>query len=152
MVEHKNGFAFVVVVTMISAMSFLSLGWWRRTSMAYETVLARERWYKSFYATDVGLQRGIEHVKKIYLQSKRPKKLKLDMSFVLKKKFFVVEDGLLFFEAFFGSSGEEGALLSSTLYCGGKKVCCTKCLFRVDKRHVFEKRFVIESYTVSNFV
>jgi len=52
--NNKKQGASILMLTLATTtiLGLLTLGWWRRVSMQYDIVLARERWYKDFYATE----------------------------------------------------------------------------------------------------
>jgi hypothetical protein len=55
---------------MTTVIGIFAMGWWRRASMLYDVVIARERWHEDFYTTEKALKIGIELIKKRFFEIK----------------------------------------------------------------------------------
>ncbi len=50
---HKQGFTLIVVMFLCFTMTLLALTAWRKASLKFDLVLAREKQYKRFYLAEL---------------------------------------------------------------------------------------------------
>lgn len=84
--KNKNGSILLLVAITTGILSILLLGWWRRTSLAYEIVCEREAYYKYIYLTELLFSYSVP------LFEKNIKLSKIDTSFITQK--LVVSENL----------------------------------------------------------
>ena len=113
----KRAFALFFVTLMTTVIGIFAMGWWRRASMLYDVVVARERWHEDFYEAERALKRGIGLIKNRF--------------FVIKTCTFDI--GCVKFSA---ERGGRGLRLRSVLIRDGREVCGVLCGL-VCKRGVF---------------
>jgi hypothetical protein len=80
-VKTSRGSILLLVAIVTGILSVLMLGWWRRSSLAYEIICEREVYYKYVYLTEILFSYSIP------LFEKNNNLSKIDTSFVTRKLF-----------------------------------------------------------------
>lgn len=124
----RSGLSCVVVVLIMSFVSILTLGWWRRASMSFDVVSSRERWYRNFYMTEEFLRRGVERALAV---QKYPLECEMSAGGGSKRATFCVD-------RLAGGYLKVGVVLRD----GDEQICSIRCLLEEGSR------LKVHNYTV----
>ena len=150
--KKQKASALLYIFIIISIASTITIAWWYKSSMNYDVVLAREKFYKNLSMTELVLSYGI-NIAKINCDDILCAKNKMPFNLNMK---FVIDELLKYknnFDAEFILERIEGwsIRLLAVLLKNNKKICSIKCLLKRKYSNDSEPEFNIKYYTISNF-
>ena len=175
---QSKGSALLLVILITLILSVLTLGSWYKSSLFFDLVVQREKYYKNFYLTEAVLNFGIKITKGCFEDFLKPKTLQkmpitLDLSFLVEK---VNENKQNLSAKLIINKIQKGENVESKLWLvaslqeiNTKKILCElSCLLikcedksivvsqrknKADTEHYDKKtRFIVENFTIGNFV
>jgi len=167
MMQQRDGFAVLLVLFATSAVMVVGLACWYQSSLAFDVIAQRERYYKNFYDASAALDTGLVLVTKNFdlffnqLTSKKKSSISLDLGPVLEKNTKIT----LAIEQFKNKTGDQKQptlLVQVQLYDAPdahKSSCDLRCLviktgvkIKKEKRGKSDEQYLVQHFTIGNLL
>jgi hypothetical protein len=136
----KDGTALLLVLVITSILTFFSFSCWHTSALFLDLVIAREQFYKHFYATEDILQDGIQVAKK-------------NFSYYTKTPTIITRDTAYGIVSLYISRVETNNLLIRTvLEQENRALCVLHCNLTKDQRNENNTQYMVQHFTIGNIV